>query len=61
MTTIPPDLRFYIVNAPGDASYPISGFTWVVVIFVGRELWEWKGLGDRRNLRVGIDYQKRIR
>ena len=24
VTTIPADLRFYIVNAPGDASYPIS-------------------------------------
>ncbi len=31
MTTIPDDLRFYIVNAPGDASYPISGFSWVIV------------------------------
>ena len=29
--TIPADLRFYMVNAPGDASYPISGFSWVVV------------------------------
>ena len=31
VTTIPADLRFYIVNAPGDASYPISGFSWIVV------------------------------
>jgi phosphate transport system substrate-binding protein len=31
VTTIPDDLRFFIVNAPGDASYPISGFSWVVV------------------------------
>ncbi|HEV2580967.1 MAG TPA: phosphate ABC transporter substrate-binding protein PstS [Ktedonobacteraceae bacterium] len=30
-TNIPPDLRFYIVNAAGDTSYPISGFSWVVV------------------------------
>lgn len=29
--TIPPDLRFFIVNAPGDTSYPISGFSWIVV------------------------------
>jgi phosphate transport system substrate-binding protein len=29
--TIPADLRFYIVNAPGASSYPISGFSWVVV------------------------------
>lgn len=31
VTTIPDDLRFFIVNAPGDDSYPISGFSWVVV------------------------------
>jgi phosphate transport system substrate-binding protein len=31
VTTIPADLRFYIVNAPGKDSYPISGYTWVVV------------------------------
>lgn len=30
-TNIPADLRFYIVNAPGAASYPISGYSWVVV------------------------------
>ena len=29
--TIPPDLRFYFVNSPGDASYPITGFTWALV------------------------------
>jgi phosphate transport system substrate-binding protein len=31
VTTIPDDLRFFIVNAPGADSYPISGFSWVVV------------------------------
>jgi phosphate transport system substrate-binding protein len=31
VTTIPPDLRFFIVNAGGTDSYPISGFSWVVV------------------------------
>jgi phosphate transport system substrate-binding protein len=31
VTTIPADLRFYIVNAPGAASYPISGYSWVIV------------------------------
>jgi phosphate transport system substrate-binding protein len=31
IATFPADLRFYFVNAPGDASYPITGFTWVVV------------------------------
>lgn len=31
VTTIPPDLRFFIVNAQGADSYPISGFSWVVV------------------------------
>jgi len=29
--TIPADLRFYIVNAPGANSYPISGFSWVII------------------------------
>ncbi len=31
VTTIPTDLRFFIVNAAGADSYPISGFSWVVV------------------------------
>lgn len=31
VTTIPADLRFFIVNASGTDSYPISGFSWVVV------------------------------
>ncbi|HEY8323294.1 MAG TPA: phosphate ABC transporter substrate-binding protein PstS [Ktedonobacterales bacterium] len=31
VTTIPDDLRFFIVNAPGSGSYPISGFSWAVV------------------------------
>ncbi len=31
VTNIPADLRFFIVNAPGDASYPISGFSWIIV------------------------------
>jgi phosphate transport system substrate-binding protein len=30
-TGIPNDLRFYIVNAPGKGSYPISGYTWLLV------------------------------
>jgi phosphate transport system substrate-binding protein len=30
-TDIPADLRFYIVNAPGAGSYPISGYSWVIV------------------------------
>lgn len=30
-TNIPADLRFYIVNAPGADSYPISGYSWVIV------------------------------
>jgi phosphate transport system substrate-binding protein len=28
---IPSDLRFYIVNAPGSAAYPISGYSFVIV------------------------------
>lgn len=31
VTDIPTDLRFYIVDAPGSGSYPISGYSWVVV------------------------------
>jgi len=31
VTTIPADLRVYIVNAPGDTSYPITGFSWAIV------------------------------
>lgn len=31
VTTIPADLRFFIVNAQGADSYPISGFSWVIV------------------------------
>ena len=30
-TNIPADLRFFIVNEPGAATYPISGYSWVVV------------------------------
>lgn len=30
-TNIPADLRFFIVNAPGADSYPISGYSWVIV------------------------------
>ena len=30
-TGVPADLRFYIVNEPGTASYPISGYSWVIV------------------------------
>lgn len=29
--TLPADLRALIVNAPGKASYPITGFSWVLV------------------------------
>jgi phosphate transport system substrate-binding protein len=28
--SVPPDLRASIVNATGDKSYPISGFTWIL-------------------------------
>lgn len=30
-TNVPADLRFNIVNEPGTASYPISGYSWVIV------------------------------
>jgi phosphate transport system substrate-binding protein len=28
--TIPADLRFYIVNAPGASAYPLAGYSWVI-------------------------------
>lgn len=31
VTNIPDDLRFFFVNAPGANSYPIAGFTWLLV------------------------------
>ncbi len=31
VTDIPADLRFFFVNAPGANSYPIAGFTWLLV------------------------------
>jgi phosphate transport system substrate-binding protein len=31
VTDIPDDLRFFITNASGDKSYPISGFSWIIV------------------------------
>jgi phosphate transport system substrate-binding protein len=31
VTDIPDDLRFFITNASGDSSYPISGFSWAIV------------------------------
>src|SRR5258706_8008206 len=31
VTSIPDDLRFFFVDAPGANSYPIAGFTWLLV------------------------------
>jgi phosphate transport system substrate-binding protein len=31
ITSFPADLRFFFVNSPGDATYPITGFTWAIV------------------------------
>jgi len=31
VANLPPDLRAIFVNAPGDGSYPITGFSWVVI------------------------------
>ncbi len=31
ITTFPADLRFYFVTAPGDATYPVTGFAWTIV------------------------------
>jgi phosphate transport system substrate-binding protein len=29
--TVPADLRFYVVNAPGVQAYPIAGYSWVII------------------------------
>lgn len=31
ITSIPADLRFFFVNAPGQGAYPITGFSWALV------------------------------
>lgn len=36
--TIPDDLRFSLTDAPGDAAYPISGATWLLVPTKGEDL-----------------------
>ncbi len=44
--TVPDDFRFSMVNAPGDAAYPVAGATWLLVYeqpkdaFKGRKLVE---------------------
>ena len=34
---LPPDLRIMIVNGAGDTTYPISGFTWILVCPVQKD------------------------
>lgn len=61
---IDPDLRARIVNAPGDDSYPISGFTWLLAyeeqedeatgIALTRMLW-W-AVTDAQDLNAQLDY-----
>jgi phosphate transport system substrate-binding protein len=29
--SVPDDLRFYVVNSPGKDSYPITGYSWILV------------------------------
>lgn len=60
---VPADLRASIVDAPGDASYPISGFTWLLVyekqtdqakaIAVTRLLWWATHDGQKANKDLG--------
>jgi phosphate transport system substrate-binding protein len=64
--TAPADLRLKIVNADGDAAYPIAGMTWVLVcpkqtdqakaIALTRLLW-W-GLHEGQAYNEGLDYAK---
>ncbi len=42
--TIPDDFRFSMVNAPGKASYPISGVTWLLVYEEQRDAAKGKAL-----------------
>jgi phosphate transport system substrate-binding protein len=61
---LPDDLRVKIVNADGDAAYPIAGFTWLLVyqeqtdpakaLAVMRMLW-W-GLHDGQQYAAGLGY-----
>ncbi|MFW6075762.1 MAG: phosphate ABC transporter substrate-binding protein PstS, partial [Chloroflexota bacterium] len=61
---IDPDLRARIVDAPGDESYPISGFTWLLAyeeqqdeakaIALTRMLW-W-AVTDAQELNAELDY-----
>jgi phosphate transport system substrate-binding protein len=45
-TTIPDDLRFYIVNAPGKDSYPISGYSWLLVYVNQRDATQGEALAN---------------
>lgn len=63
---IPDDYRVSIVNAPGDDSYPISTFTWLLVYDkqadkvkgeVLVKLISWM-IHDGQNLSEGLDYAK---
>lgn len=64
--TIPDDYRVSIVNAPGDESYPISTFTWLLVYEKQTDkvkgetlvtLVKWM-IHDGQNLSEGLDYAK---
>lgn len=64
--TIPDDYRVSIVNAPGDESYPISTFTWLLVYEKQTDkvkgeavvrLIDWM-IHDGQSLSEGLDYAK---
>jgi phosphate transport system substrate-binding protein len=44
--TMPPDYRVSITNAPGDASYPISSFTWLLIPLKSNDPAKGKVLAD---------------
>ena len=43
---MPADLKAIFVNAPGDTSYPISGFSWIVVFRDQKDATKGKALID---------------
>ncbi|HJT17508.1 MAG TPA: phosphate ABC transporter substrate-binding protein PstS [Thermoanaerobaculia bacterium] len=45
-SNMPADLKAMFVNAPGDTSYPISGFSWIVVFQRQKDAAKGRAIGD---------------
>jgi phosphate transport system substrate-binding protein len=46
VTNIPDDLRFFTTNASGNNSYPISGFSWIIVYQNQKDVQKGQTLAD---------------